>query len=171
MIFNLFSVQSDEYKPVIEKGNATFAKFRNISKQFDYEFMTDGTNKSEVDQIWTNLDEFNLMNFDIDASIDVRYKFDHIPPVPAYIRVLQFGIVDAYVLVVHHKLIKGEFDIALGYCLIYFMVHKILLCILPLMQTGMIKMKNCVIVSSDYPLTNISSRLYMLNAFILLNWK
>lgn len=132
MIFNLFSVQSDEFKPVIEKGNATFAKFSNISKQFDYEFMTDGTNKSEVDQIWTNLDEFNLMNFDTDASIDVLYKFDHIPPVPAYIRVLQFGIVDAYVLVVHHKLIKGEFDSALGYCLIYFMVHKILLCILPL---------------------------------------
>ncbi|CAC5362756.1 unnamed protein product [Mytilus coruscus] len=70
------------------------------------------TNRSEVDLVWTNSDEFNVMKFDIDASIDVRYNFDHIPPVPRYIRNMKFGIVDANVLVIHYKHGQsGEYEV------------------------------------------------------------
>ncbi|XP_052095731.1 uncharacterized protein LOC127731025 isoform X2 [Mytilus californianus] len=106
------TLQSDEFKPLIEKGNATFAKYSYTTKKFDYEFMTDATNTSEVDLVWTNSNEFNIMNFDIDASIDVNYTFRHIPPVPAYISYMKFGIVDANVLVVHLKLGQsGEYEV------------------------------------------------------------
>lgn len=70
--------------------------------------MTDATNMSGVDLIWTNSDEFNIMNFDIDASVYFNNTFHHIPPVPGYIRNMEFGIVNAIVLVVHYKLGKGE---------------------------------------------------------------
>lgn len=100
-----------EFKPLIEKGNATFAKYSYTEKKFLYEFMTDATNMSAVDRVWTNFDEFNLMNFDIDASIDVKYAFGHIPSIPGYIRNMKFGIVDAKVLIVHHKLGPSEFKL------------------------------------------------------------
>ncbi|CAG2213724.1 unnamed protein product [Mytilus edulis] len=104
---------SDGFKPLIEKGNATFAKYRYTEKKFLYEFMTDATNMSGVDLIWTNSDEFNIMNFDIDASVYLNNTFHHIPPVPTrYIRNMEFGIVNAIVLVVHYKLGKnGEYEV------------------------------------------------------------
>ncbi|VDI69608.1 fibroblast growth factor receptor 3 [Mytilus galloprovincialis] len=74
--------------------------------------MTDATNMSAIDRVWTNFDVFNLMNFDIDASIDAKYAFGHIPSIPGYIRNMKFGIVDANVLVVHHKLGPiGEYEV------------------------------------------------------------
>ncbi|XP_063419667.1 uncharacterized protein LOC134704814 [Mytilus trossulus] len=106
------NLHSDDFKPLIEKGNATFAKYSFTEKKFLYEFMTDATNMSAVDLIWTNSDEFNIMNFDIDASVYFNNTFHHIPPVPGYIRNMKFGIVNAIVLVVHYKLGKnGEYEV------------------------------------------------------------
>lgn len=126
-----FSVQSDDFKPLLEKGNATFAKYSYTTKEFAYRFMTDATNMSEVDLIWTNSDEFNIMNFDIDASMDVEYDFDHIPPIPRYIRNMKFGIVDAHVLVVHLKLGQSMFNLCVAvFYLVYIFVQQSGLCIL-----------------------------------------
>lgn len=109
---SLFSVKAEkeEFKPLIEKGNATIAKYSYTKNTFEYQFMADATNRSEVDLIWTNSDEFNVMNFDIDASIDVKYNFEHIPTAPRYIRKMEIGIVDANVLVIHYKLGQSEWN-------------------------------------------------------------
>ncbi|XP_071158495.1 uncharacterized protein [Mytilus edulis] len=106
------TLKAEDFKPLIEKGNATIAKYSYTKNTFEYQFMADSTNRSDVDLIWTNSDEFNVMNFDIDASIDVKYNFEHIPPVPRYIRNMKFGIVDANVLVIHYKLGQsGEYEV------------------------------------------------------------
>lgn len=109
-----FSVQSDEYRPLIEKGNATFAKYLYTQgNRMLYLYMTDATNSTNNDFVWTNQAEFNDMKFDIDASIDARYVFDHLPQLPPYIRKQKFGIVAAKIRVQHYKLNRGR----IGLCL------------------------------------------------------
>ena len=99
---------NDDFKPMIEKSNATFAKYSYTKKTFAYQFMTDATNMTEVDYVWTNQEEFNVMKFDVDASIDTRYTFSYLPVVPRYIRNFKLGIVAASVSVVHYKLNSGK---------------------------------------------------------------
>ena len=101
------SVISNNFKPIIEKSNASFIQFSYERKLEEYRYLADATGKTETDIKWTNQEKFNILQFNMEASLNVNYTFAGIPPIPYYIGEFQLGIVDARVGVLHEKLTSG----------------------------------------------------------------
>ena len=102
--FCLILVTSDQFKPTIEKSNASFIQFSHEKGIEEYRYMTDATGKSETDITWTNQDKFNTIKLNVEASVNSAYRFSGIPRTPYYIGEFKLGIVDAKMSVLHEKL-------------------------------------------------------------------
>ncbi|CAG2221734.1 unnamed protein product [Mytilus edulis] len=106
------TLNSDKFKPLIERINSTFT-YHSFTKNRDvYNYMADATNRIDGDIVWTNQNKFNQLEFDLEAYLDTETVFPNNPPVPSYITEARLGIVAASVKIIHEKLRRGERYIA-----------------------------------------------------------
>ena len=103
------SVNSNDFKPTVEKINSTFTYHSYTKNRDEYNYATDVTNREDADVTWTNQDKFNVIEFNLETRVIDQLTFGNIPPLPSYIRRNRFGIVYAGVNIKHEKLGTGKY--------------------------------------------------------------
>lgn len=104
------SVKSNDFKATVEKINSTFTYHSYTTNRDEYNYATDVTNREDADVIWTNQNEFNVIEFNLETIMNNQLTFGNIPPRPNYIRTHKFGIVYAGVNIKHEKLRTGKYN-------------------------------------------------------------
>jgi len=100
----------DKFVPTINRCNATFT-YHSRQKGMDiYSYFGDATNLTEPYVLWTNQQDFNILEMTMEAIYDTEYNIQQaLPPKPDYVHSLKLGIVDAKVLTRHTK-ISGKYE-------------------------------------------------------------
>ena len=78
--------------PTIGKCTATIKNVRRFDNRTNFEFVMDGTNTTETEQIWSNQKRFNVLQFEIESTFP---EFKTLPERPPYVFNAGFGIVAA----------------------------------------------------------------------------
>lgn len=82
--------------PVISKCTATILNVRRTDNRTNYMFVMDGTNTSSTEEVWSNQQRFNVLNFRIESMFP---EVENLPDRPNYVFDSGFGIVAAQVQV------------------------------------------------------------------------
>ena len=78
--------------PTISRCTATIKNVRRVDNRTNFEFVMDGTNKTETEQVWSNQNRFNVLQFEIESTFQ---EYENPPERPPYVFSTGFGIVAA----------------------------------------------------------------------------
>jgi hypothetical protein len=74
-----------------------------------YSYFGDATDLTEPFVLWTNQDQFNILEMTMEAIYDTKFNIQQaLPTKPDYVHSMKLGIIDANVMTRHTKLGRYE---------------------------------------------------------------
>lgn len=102
-------VLSDRYRPIIDTCQTNFSLYDRAKSMYMYEYSADATGKDDIEIIWSNQNDYNIINMTFDVSLDWQTLEQTFPMQPDYISEYKIGVVSAMVDTTYSRLpLPGE---------------------------------------------------------------
>ena len=99
LLFFIIVVDDDKFVPTINRCNATLT-YHDYQKNMDiYSYFGDATYLTEPFVLWTNQQDFNILEMTMEAIYDTTYNIEQaLPTKPDYVHSMKLGIIDANIM-------------------------------------------------------------------------